>query len=40
MGVHPGCPVCLITAVMLVAVEADVGETIFAAKVAFECGLC
>ena len=39
MGMHPGCPVCLIVAVSLVAVETDVGETISAAKVAFVCGL-
>ena len=32
MGVHPGCPVCSIVAASLVAVETDVGETIFAAK--------
>ena len=31
MGVHPGCPVCLIIAVSLVAVETDVGEAISAA---------
>ena len=34
MGVHPGCPVCLIVAASLLAVETDVGETISAAKVA------
>ena len=28
MGVHPGCPVCLIVAASLVAVETDVGETV------------
>ena len=39
MGVHPGCPVCLIVAASLVAVETDVGETISATKVAFVCGL-
>ena len=39
MGVHPGCPVCSIVAVSLVAVETDVGETISATKVAFVCGL-
>ena len=39
MRVHPGCPVCSIVAVSLVAVETDVGETISAAKVAFVCGL-
>ena len=39
MGVHPGCPVCLIVAASLVAVETDVGETISAAKVTFLCGL-
>ena len=39
MGVHPGCPVCLIVAALLVAVETDVGETISATKVAFLCGL-
>ena len=39
MGVHPGCPVCLIVATSLVAVETDVGETISVAKVAFVCGL-
>ena len=39
MGVHTGCPVCSIVAASLVAVETDVGETIFAAKVAFVCGL-
>ena len=39
MGVHPGCPVCLIVAASLVAVETDVGETISAAEVAFVCGL-
>ena len=39
MGVHPGCPVCSIVAASLVAVETDVGETIFAAKIAFVCGL-
>ena len=38
MGVHPGCPVCLIVAASLVAVETDVGETISATKVAFVCG--
>ena len=38
MGVHPGCPVYLIVAASLVAVETDVGETIPAAKVAFVCG--
>ena len=32
MGVHPGCPVCLI--VVVVAVETDVGEAI-----ACVCGL-
>ena len=39
IGVHPGCRVCSIVAASLVAVETDVGETIFAAKVAFVCGL-
>ena len=39
MGVHPGCPVCLIVAASLVSVEADVGETISDARVAFVCGL-
>ena len=39
MGVHPGCPVWLIVAVSLVAVETVVGEPISAAKVAFVCGL-
>ena len=39
MGVHPGCPVCLIIAASLVAVETDLEETISAAKVAFVCGL-
>ena len=39
MGIHPACPVCLIVAASLVAVETDVGETISAAKVAFVCGL-
>ena len=28
MGIHPGCPVCLIVAASLVAVETNVGETI------------
>ena len=39
VGVHLGCPVCSIVAAPLVAVEAYVGETISAAKVAFVCGL-
>ena len=39
MGGHPGCPVCLIVAASLVAVETDVGETISATEVAFACGL-
>ena len=39
MGVHSGCPVCLVVAVSLVAVETDVVNTISAAKVAFVCGL-
>ena len=39
MGVHSGCPVCLVVAAWLVAVETDVGNTISAAKVAFVCGL-
>ena len=39
IGVHPGCPVCLIVAASVVASETDVGETISAAKVAFVCGL-
>ena len=39
MGVHPGCPVCLIVVASLVAVETGVGETISATKVAFVCGL-
>ena len=30
MGAHPGCPVCLIVAASLVAVETNVGETISA----------
>ena len=40
MGVHvyPSCPVCLIVAASLVAVETDVGEAISATKVAFLCG--
>ena len=39
MGVHPGCPVCLIVAASFVAVETNVGETISATKVTFLCGL-
>ena len=39
MGVHLSCPVCLIVAASLVAVETDVGEAISATKVAFVCGL-
>ena len=39
MGVHPGCPVCLIIAASHWAVETDVGETISATKVAFVNGL-
>ena len=44
IGVVPGCPVCVIVAASLVAVETeavetDVGEIISAAKVAFVCGL-
>ena len=39
MGVHPGCPVYLIVAASLVAVETDVWETISTAKVALLCGL-
>ena len=38
VGVHPGCPVCLIVAASLV-VETDVGEAISSAKVAFMCVL-
>ena len=39
MGVHPGCPVCLIVAASLVDIKTDVGETISAVKVSFVCGL-
>ena len=39
MGVHPSCPACSIVAASLVAAETDVGETIFATKVTFVCGL-
>ena len=39
MGVHPGCPVCLIVAASVVAVETDVIETISTTKIAFVYGL-
>ena len=39
MGVHPRCPVCLLVAASLVAVETDVGGTFSVPKVAFVCGL-
>ena len=39
MGVDPSCPICLIAAASLVAVETDVGVTISITKVAFVCGL-